>query len=66
MAYLYAAGAAALLLTGPGAYSVDALFGIESLWTPAVVWGVLAAGIVGGFANLLLRRPGPAPVPTQH
>ena len=66
VAYLYAAGAAALLLTGPGAYSVDALFGIESLWTPAVVWGVLAAGIVGGFANLLLRRPAPAPVPAQH
>ncbi len=66
VAYLYAAGAAALLLTGPGAYSVDALLGIESLWTPAVVWGVLAAGIVGGFANLLLRRPAPAPVAAQH
>lgn len=66
VAYLYAAGAAALLLTGPGAYSVDALLGIESLWTPTVVWGVLAAGVVGGFANLLLRRPAPAPVAAQH
>ena len=66
VAYLYAAGAAALLLTGPGAYSVDALLGIESLWTPAVVWGVLAAGIVAGFVNLLLRRPAPAPVPARH
>ncbi len=66
VAYLYAAGAAALLLTGPGAYSVDALLGIESLWTPAVVWGVLAAGIIGGFANLLLRRTASAPVAAQH
>ena len=66
VAYLYAAGAAALLLTGPGAYSVDALLGLESLWTPAVVWGVLATGIVGGFANLLLRRPVSAPVAAQR
>lgn len=66
VAYLYAAGAAALLLTGPGAYSVDALLGIGSLWTPAVVWGVLAAGIVGGFANLLLRRTAAAPVAAQR
>ena len=66
VAYLYAAGAAALLLTGPGAYSVDALLGIDSLWAPPVVWGVLATGIVGGFANLLLRRPASAPVAAQH
>ncbi len=66
VAYLYGAGAGALLLTGPGAYSVDALLGIQSLWTPAVVWGVLAVGIVGGFANLLLRRPVPTPVAAQR
>jgi putative oxidoreductase len=66
VAYLYGAGAVALLLTGPGAYSVDALLGIGSLWTPAVVWGVLAVGIIGGFANLLLRRTVPTPVAAQH
>ncbi len=64
--FLYAGGAVALALAGPGLYSVDALLGIESLWTPAVAWGVLAVGIVGGFANLLLRRSVPAPVAAQR
>lgn len=66
VAYLYAGGAAALLLTGPGLYSLDAVLGLESFWTPTVVWGVLAAGIISGFANLLLRRPAPAAVAAQH
>jgi len=53
---LYAAGAIALALTGPGAYSLDALLGFERLWTPAVAWSAIAVGIVGGAANLLVRR----------
>lgn len=64
--FLFAGGALALLLTGPGAYSLDAALGLDSLWTPAVVWGVLVAGIISGFANLLLRRPAPAAVAAQH
>jgi putative oxidoreductase len=66
--YLYAAGAAALALTGFGAYSMDSLLGLDSLWAPAAVWAVLAAGVLGGFMNLLLRRPAPAPAPVaaQH
>lgn len=66
VAYLYGGGAAALLLSGPGLYSVDAMLGLDSLWTPALLWGALVAGIVGGFANLLLRRPAPATVVPQH
>ena len=54
---LYAAGAAALALTGPGRYSFDALLGLASIWTPALAWSALALGIVGGAANLALRRP---------
>ncbi len=53
---LNAAGAIALALTGPGAYSIDALLGLDSLWTPALAWVAIAAGVVGGLANLLVRR----------
>jgi putative oxidoreductase len=54
---LYAAAAFGLALTGPGLYALDVALGIAGLWTPAVTWIVLALGIVGGFANLALRRP---------
>jgi putative oxidoreductase len=54
---LYAAAAFGLGLIGPGPYSLDAWLGITDLWTPAVTWVVLALGIVGGLANLALRRP---------
>src|ERR1051325_4086368 len=51
---LYAAAAITLGLTGPGAWSLDALLGIAtSLQVNAVV---LVAGAAGGFANLALRR----------
>lgn len=53
---LYAAGAVALALTGPGAYSLDALLGLDALSAPAVAWSAIAAGILGGVANLLARR----------
>jgi putative oxidoreductase len=53
---LYATGAFGLALTGPGPFSLDALLGITQTWTPAVTWIVLAAGVVGGFGNLVLRR----------
>jgi putative oxidoreductase len=53
---LYATGAIVLALTGPGRFSLDALLGLGSLWTPAVVAGALAAGVAGGIINLSLRR----------
>ena len=56
LALLYGAFAAALALTGPGAFSLDAALGLTSLWTPALTWSVLALGVVGGVANLALRR----------
>jgi putative oxidoreductase len=59
---LYAAGAVALALTGPGAYSLDNLLGLTPLWTPASVWSVLGVAIAGGAANLALRRVPPVAV----
>ncbi|HMG18185.1 MAG TPA: DoxX family protein [Gemmatimonadales bacterium] len=52
---LYAAAAVGFALTGFGAYSLDALLGIASTWTPTTTVIVLALGIAGGFANLTLR-----------
>ncbi len=52
---LYAAGATALALTGPGRYSLDALLGIASVWTPALTWSALGVGIIGGVVNLAIR-----------
>jgi len=59
---LYATGAVALALTGPGAYSLDRLLGLTATWTPALRAGALGLGIVGGVFNLVLRRPA-APAP---
>jgi putative oxidoreductase len=59
---LYASGAAALALTGPGRFSLDALFGLTSLSSPELAWAALAVGVAGGFANLALRRAPREPV----
>ncbi|MEP7227670.1 MAG: DoxX family protein [Gemmatimonadales bacterium] len=56
---LYAAGAISLALTGPGHFSLDAVLGLTSLWTPGIVWAAIAIGVVGGVVNLALRRSAP-------
>jgi putative oxidoreductase len=63
-AVVFGAGAIALALIGPGLYSLDALLGLESLTTPGLAWTALAIGIVGGGANLAMRRP--ALASSQH
>lgn len=61
---LYATGALAIGLAGPGLYSLDSVLGLGGIWTPAVTWVVLLLGIAGGVANLRLRRPAPAAAST--
>ena len=51
---LYSVGAAALALTGFGAYSLDAT--LQLTWPATVSWIALALGVLGGVANLLIRR----------
>jgi len=54
---LFAAAAAALALTGPGQYSLDGLLGLPTVATPGLAWGAIVFGMLGGGANLALRRP---------
>jgi putative oxidoreductase len=53
---LYGAAAVALALTGYGAHSLDAALGLSRFWTPDLIWTALAIGLIGGVANLALRR----------
>lgn len=54
---LYAAAALGLAVTGFGQYSLDTLVGIAGRLPAVDTWIALALGVVGGFANVALRRP---------
>ncbi|MFL5401458.1 MAG: DoxX family protein [Gemmatimonadales bacterium] len=56
---LYGTAAVTLALTGFGRFSLDAALGGDRLWTPGLVWGALAIGVLAGVVNLALRRPAP-------
>lgn len=54
---LYSVTAASIALIGNGAYSLDALLSLT--WPAEVVWVVLGLGVLGGFANLAIRKSAP-------
>jgi putative oxidoreductase len=56
---LYAAAASTLVLIGPGAWSLDSLFGLTAYWTPEIRVAALAVGLAGAVANLAVRRRAP-------
>jgi putative oxidoreductase len=53
---LYSAFAVTLALSGPGRYSLDALLGLQPLWTPVLSWAALAVAVVAALGNLAIRR----------
>ena len=57
LALLYGTAAVALGLTGPGLFSLDAALGIAALWTTQAALVALTLGVLGGIANLAMRRP---------
>jgi putative oxidoreductase len=57
---LYATGAVTLALTGPGAYSLDAVLGLDRLWSPGLEWAALGASVLAALVNLAARRPAPS------
>jgi putative oxidoreductase len=57
---LYLLVAAAYAFAGYGAFSLDAVLGLGSVWTPVFVWIFVALGVAGGLANVAVRRQTPA------
>jgi putative oxidoreductase len=53
---LYLAAALALAFTGYGSYSFDTVLGLANRWTPAATEIIMTAGVLGGLANVALRR----------
>lgn len=53
---LFATGAVALALAGPGHFSLDTLIGLESLWSARLAGVAIAVACMGGFAMLAARR----------
>jgi len=50
---------------GYGAYALDAAFGLATVFTPTMDAAVVGLGILGGLANIAIRRkPAPAPSTT--
>ena len=57
VALFYGTVAVGLALIGFGRYSLDALLGLQSIYTPVWAFVALAIGILGGIGNLFARRP---------
>lgn len=54
---MYIAGSIAVAFAPISALSLDGAIGLGALHQPAIIWGALSLGLLGGVANLALRRP---------
>jgi putative oxidoreductase len=52
---LYLTGAIALAFTGAGQYSLDYVFGLNSLFSQIAIVAALSIGVLGAIGNLALR-----------
>jgi putative oxidoreductase len=56
------AAALAIAFAGPGAYSLDGLFGLSDLWRPSVAWTTVGIAVALALLTLAIRhRPEPEP-----
>jgi putative oxidoreductase len=53
---LIATAVVGVALIGFGTYSLDAALGLATFWSPGLIGLALAVGVIGGIANLLLRK----------
>ncbi len=60
---LYLLIAVGYAFAGFGQLSLDAAFGLSSVWTPVLDWVFVILGFIGGGLNLLARRNTAAPAP---
>ena len=56
---LVATAAVGIALAGPGRYSLDESLGNYTMMAPKLTWILLGLGLIGGIANLAMRRPSP-------
>ena len=56
---LYATAVVGISMIGFGSYSLDAALGLSGRWTPGLIGLALMVGVLGGIANLLLRKRPP-------
>jgi putative oxidoreductase len=67
VAYLYAAAALALVFTGAGEFSMDAMLGLQFTSQPHVIEGLLALSVIGAAATLTIgRHAQPQGSATEH
>jgi len=59
---LYIAAAIAIAFAPLSALSLDSVLGVSALHQPAIIWAALGLGVLGGLANLALRRAAPSEV----